>query len=321
MRLPLISVIVPVYKVEKYLAKCVDSILNQTYANLEIILVDDGSPDNCGKICDDYATKDSRVKVIHKENAGQSDARNAALDIMTGEYVNFVDSDDYIANDFIENLYKMIEQTGAQISLTAMKPFCEYEIPTKENFSNYHVEILDCDTALSQMFYQKRFDTCPQTKLYKADLFQGIRYPKGLIFEDLGTIYKVMLRANRLSLSAYRGYFYLLRGDSTEGSFFKSLKYESCIKIINQLLSDRAEMPPKSKKALNSRIVSFAFHILIQIPKDNAEMRKTLFEYVKTNRKGVPFDFNARRKTQVAAILSYGGMNLIDLFKKYGVSR
>lgn len=105
---PLISVIVPCYNVEEYLPKCIESILNQTYRNLEILLVDDGSPDNCGRICDEYAAKDSRIRIIHKKNGGLSDARNAALDVMTGEYVTFIDSDDYVSDDYVEYLYKII---------------------------------------------------------------------------------------------------------------------------------------------------------------------------------------------------------------------
>ncbi|MBO5050061.1 MAG: glycosyltransferase family 2 protein, partial [Oscillospiraceae bacterium] len=104
---PLISVIVPCYNVEEYLPRCVESVLNQTYRNLEILLVDDGSPDRCGEICDGYAAVDSRVKVIHKENGGLSDARNVALNVMKGEYVTFVDSDDYVAADYVEYLYKL----------------------------------------------------------------------------------------------------------------------------------------------------------------------------------------------------------------------
>lgn len=103
---PLISVIVPCYNVMEYLPKCVESILSQTYKNLEIILVDDGSTDSSGKICDGYAAKDNRIKVIHKKNGGLSDARNVALDVMKGEYVTFIDSDDYVANDYVEFLYK-----------------------------------------------------------------------------------------------------------------------------------------------------------------------------------------------------------------------
>ena len=119
----LVSVIVPIYKVEKYLGKCVDSIINQTYKNLEIILVDDGSPDNSGKICDEYAKKDNRIKVIHKENGGLSSARNAGLDVATGEFIAFVDSDDRIHLDFVEKLYRAIKEENADIASCYVESF------------------------------------------------------------------------------------------------------------------------------------------------------------------------------------------------------
>ena len=113
----LISIIVPIYNVEKYLKKCIDSIINQTYKNLEIILVDDGSPDNCGKICDEYAKKDNRIKVIHKENGGVSSARNVGVENATGEYIGFVDSDDYIEKDMYEVLINNLKKENADISI------------------------------------------------------------------------------------------------------------------------------------------------------------------------------------------------------------
>ena len=122
MEQPLISIIVPVYNAEQYLEKCVNSIINQTYTNLEIILVDDGSPDNCGAICDEYAKKDSRIKVIHKSNGGVSSARNRALECLTGEYVAFVDSDDYIHQDYINVLYNALSD-GVDLSICAMNKF------------------------------------------------------------------------------------------------------------------------------------------------------------------------------------------------------
>lgn len=122
---PLISVIVPCYNVEEYLPKCIESILNQTYRNLEILLVDDGSPDNCGRICDEYAAKDSRIRIIHKKNGGLSDARNAALDVMTGEYVTFIDSDDYVSDDYVEYLYKIIKESGVKLSVSSYQTFVD----------------------------------------------------------------------------------------------------------------------------------------------------------------------------------------------------
>ena len=113
----LISIIIPVYKVEKYLEKCIQSVINQTYENLQIILVDDGSPDNCGKICVEYAKKDHRIEVIHKSNGGLSDARNKGLEIAKGEYIGFVDSDDYIESDMYEVLYNLLKQYNAYVKI------------------------------------------------------------------------------------------------------------------------------------------------------------------------------------------------------------
>ena len=124
---PLISIIVPVYKVEPFLRRCIDSILAQTYTNLEIILVDDGSPDNCGLICDEYAAKDSRIKVIHKENGGVSIARNCGLDSSNGDYIVFIDSDDFVAKKHIENLFYCANIFSADIGITTYKLIFEDE--------------------------------------------------------------------------------------------------------------------------------------------------------------------------------------------------
>ena len=117
----LISVVVPIYNVENYIKKCVDSILSQTYKNLEIILVDDGSPDNCPQICDEYAQKDNRIKVIHKENGGLSDARNAGIDISKGKFITFIDSDDYIEKDYVEVLYNSIKENASDMAIGSHK--------------------------------------------------------------------------------------------------------------------------------------------------------------------------------------------------------
>ena len=124
----LISIIIPVYKVEKYIYKCIDSVLNQTYKNLEIILVDDGSPDKCPEICEEYAKKDNRIKIIHKKNGGLSDARNAGLKVATGKYIGFVDSDDYIEKDMYQVLYNNIIKTNSDISIVNLKEVKENEI-------------------------------------------------------------------------------------------------------------------------------------------------------------------------------------------------
>lgn len=206
---PLISVIIPIYNVEKYLPRAIESVCRQTYSNLEIILVEDGSPDKCGEICDEYASHDARIKVIHKENGGLSDARNAGLDAMGGEYVAFVDSDDYIAPFFVEELYRALSDTNADIS------FCQYAVVKKEDTSEgerrfrrpRQVEFpkpremfaYDRKHLLLNMYDQNHKDATyfivSWNKLYKAGLWEGIRFPKGKIHEDEATTYKIFDRA------------------------------------------------------------------------------------------------------------------------------
>lgn len=198
----LISVIVPIYNVEAYLERCVRSIQSQTYAKLEIILVDDGSPDGCGELCDRFAKEDNRIRVIHKENGGLSDARNAGLDIAVGEYVVFVDSDDYIAPYFVETLYKVLTETDSDVAM------CSYTVvedglgKSFEKFSEqttYH--IYDRQGLLMNLYDANHEDATyfivAWNKLYKKALWDNIRFPKGKIHEDEATTYKIYDRCQK----------------------------------------------------------------------------------------------------------------------------
>lgn len=318
---PLISIIVPCYKVEKYLPKCIDSIINQTYSNLEIFLVDDGSPDESGKICEEYADKDERIKVIHKVNGGLSDARNVAIDIATGDYILFIDSDDFVALNHVEHLFNMIQRTNADIAVEWAQTFYEGTEPIIDSLEDKKEIVFDSESALTNMFYQKDFDTCAWAKLYKRSLFDNIRYPKGWLYEDLPTTYRLIQKSKKIVYSDYKSYYYLLRNNSIEGSPFNPKKYESCINIINQLERDRKDMSIKVQKALDCRIVSFAFHILLEIPSKNRNLRNNLFDIIRKKRIKVLFDKNARRKARVACLLSYFGLWSIDLLSNLGKSR
>ena len=224
-----VSVIVPIYMVEPYLKRAVDSIRNQTYQNLEIILVDDGSKDQCGRICDDYAKADNRIVVIHKENGGLSDARNAGLDIARGEYIMFVDSDDYIAPDCVETLLGCLKEHDADVSMCSYavtdstefdesifaagrnnekekKQSKEWKIKTDNHKSDGHeydgsVEICDRRKLLSNLYDANHRDATyfivSWNKIYKASLWDGIRFPKGKIHEDEATTYKIYDRAQK----------------------------------------------------------------------------------------------------------------------------
>jgi glycosyltransferase involved in cell wall biosynthesis len=235
---PLISVIIPVYKVERYLKRCVDSVLNQTYTNLEIILVDDGSPDLCPKICDDYATLDSRVKVVHKENGGLSSARNAGLDICKGEYIAFVDSDDLVSKYFIEFLYQAVVKKNVNVSIAEYRSFKQDEVLCDKNWpDNYAVEKQSLEEILSRYSsiysHDSMLTIVSWNKLYKANLFDNIRFPEGKLYEDAATTYKILNQCDEVALIKNPLYYYLLRHDSISGNekftertldFFDALK-------------------------------------------------------------------------------------------------
>ena len=211
---PLISIIVPVYKVEQYLSKCVDSILAQTYRNLEVFLVDDGSPDNCGAICDELAQKDSRIRVIHKENGGLSSARNAALEVAEGEYFGFVDSDDWIEPEMYETLLAGIRKFDAQMAYGG-----RYDIDgnTGEKTIGLCPQKEECISGmemLGRVFLWEHCDSAAWDKLYHRSLFDGIRYPQGYNSEDIAIFYKLMERTDKVAMCNKPLYNYLHRPNS-----------------------------------------------------------------------------------------------------------
>lgn len=211
--MPEISVIVPVYKVEKYLTKCVDSILAQTFTDFELWLVDDGSPDHCGIICDEYARKDARVKVIHKKNGGLSDARNAALDVMQGEYVFFVDSDDWIAVDALEIMYAASKRTGAEVATGNI--ISVYEDGTEKLlYSPTQKEKILKDEEILATLLQP--SAC--NRLYKAELFRKLRYPVGRLYEDAFVYHKILAQIDSMVLVGRNTYYYLIRSGSIMNS-------------------------------------------------------------------------------------------------------
>ena len=211
----LISIIVPIYKVEPYLRRCLDSIVNQTYTNLEIVLVDDGSPDACPQICDEYAAKDNRIVVIHQKNGGLSDARNAGLEICKGDYISFVDSDDWIESDYISTLFSLIEANQAEIAVGNFQRFSL----NNDHFPKEHLvtETLTSDKILEKILFQKNSYTIAWGKLFKKDLFNDIRFPVGKIHEDEYTGYKPYCYAKKISCTSKILYHYLIRSDSITG--------------------------------------------------------------------------------------------------------
>lgn len=211
----LISIIIPIYKVEPYLRRCVDSVLSQTYTDLEIILVDDGSPDNCGAICDEYAAKDPRIKVIHKQNGGLSDARNAGLDIMTGRYVGFVDSDDWIEPQMYERLMELMTQYDADMAFGGVAD----DVVENGTFRTVKTSDYGCTPfAEDNLSAMKRYfhgSWAAWDKLYKTELFREIRYPVGEINEDEAIVLQLLEQCQRVCYTNEVFYHYIRRIDGT----------------------------------------------------------------------------------------------------------
>ena len=213
---PLISVIVPIYNVEKYLARCVDSIVNQTYKNLEIILVDDGSPDLCPQMCDDYAEKDSRIKVVHKKNGGLSDARNAGMAVATGEYISFIDSDDYVSDDFFECLLDVMNKENSDIAECSVVKFYD-DNRFDEISDDLSVKTYDTQDAISALIAENPFHQHVWNKLYKTELVKDIPYAVGKLNEDEFWTYRVFGRANKVARLNKTMYYYFQRSSSIMG--------------------------------------------------------------------------------------------------------
>ena len=228
----LVSIIIPVYNVEDYLKRCVDSIIGQTYKNIEIILIDDGSTDKSGNICDDYLKADKRIKVIHKKNGGLSDARNFGLNISQGDYVCFVDSDDFVSELYVEKLLENSLRTGADVC--ACNFYYIDEFNKKWIKAEKQEKIYKSDEAIKDIFTVKQnTEVMVWNKIYKKELFDknDIKFPVGKIHEDNFTTYKIYDKANYVSLINDKLYYYYQRSDSIMGKAFNKKRFDILIAL------------------------------------------------------------------------------------------
>ena len=235
----IISVIVPIYKVESYLENCIKSIVAQTYKNLDIILVDDGSPDRCPLICDQYARMDNRIRVIHKENGGLSDARNAGLDIAIGEFITFIDSDDFVFPDYIEILYSLCKKYNADFSMCQ----CIHcgmgdtlNTVQREQGSDI-IEIFEGRDKMKAYLATGKIDTVAWKKLYSIDLIKNIRFPFGKLHEDAFFTPIILDKAKRVVITKKIGYVYRINANSIMNSGFSVKRLDAIeAKIIQREL-------------------------------------------------------------------------------------
>ncbi len=268
-----ISVIVPVYKVEKYLAKCVDSILSQTYRDLEVILVDDGSPDSCGTICDAYARQDSRVVVIHKENGGLSSARNAGMDIAKGEYIAFVDSDDWIEPEMYGHMLALAKKYDVSLVCAGRYDVSEKTGEKKVGLCPQKEECISGEELVKRIFLWDDLDSASWDKLYHRSLLEGFRYPLGKIVEDVPVTYKIALKAGKAALCdrPFYNYFHRAGSITTQKAITeKSFHYTAhTAEIYPWIQENHPELVPQ---AAYLRVQSLV-HILFQLDQTDKQTR------------------------------------------------
>lgn len=307
----LITIVVPIYKVERYLSKCINSIINQTYKNIEVILVDDGSPDRCGEICDYYAKEDFRIKVIHKNNGGLSDARNIGIDNAKGKYISFIDSDDFIDKDYIEILYNNLINNNAEISICKVRDYDEKSNSFKIYNDHIYTNVYDNKEALKKMCYNQEISNRATNTLYKIELFKSIRFPVGKIYEDLDTKYRLFLSAKNIVVTNQRKYNYLFnREDSITGANFSEKRMDAYY-IAKDMVKNIISIYPDLENAAIARMYMELLYIYVEIP--NKKKYKKYIRIIKEDlnkyRISILMDNNMPRKFKLFSLVTILGLS------------
>lgn len=288
------------------------SVLDQTYKDIEIILVDDGTKDNSGIMCDEYASHDKRIKVIHKDNGGLSSARNAGIEISSGDTIFFLDSDDYISSDCISKMVRLMQDYSADISINQMKYIPEDVNDVDLNQGIEKIAVMSPEKAIEESLYQKKYTCCAPAKLYKRHVIGDIRFPKGRISEDLATCHLFLNNAERIVYSSYYGYYYRQRELSIM-HVFNSQRLDALewTKSIEEFCSNNY---PRIMDAAYCRTFNVAVHLILDLPNDGVEHDKyynNIWDEVKRTRLKVLFNSRVRNREKAAAMLSFGGESLL----------
>jgi glycosyltransferase involved in cell wall biosynthesis len=326
---PLISVVIAVYNIEDYVDLCINSIVNQTYLNLEIIIIDDGSNDRSGLICDRWQRVDSRVRVIHQNNKGLSHARNKGIEYSNGEYITFIDGDDSISVKMIELLFDCTQQYEADIACCGIKN--EYQTSmTKEKKrrqkkKNSLVITWDSKEAIRKMLLMDCITNSAWGKLYKKNLFVDVRYPVGVNYEDLATTYKLMMRANKIAYLGDELYQYNYRYNSIQNERFERKCFDEIDMAIDSNCNILTRYPELEIECIN-RLVSSCFHVLFRWCECNESVdvytRSRINEVVsiiRQERIKCIISSRVSLKVKMGCICSYLGVN--NAYRIYSIAR
>ena len=303
----MISVLVPVYNVEKYLYRCLDSILAQTYTDYEVILLNDGSTDQSGALCDAYAAEHNRFKVIHQKNAGVGQARNVLLAAATGEYITFVDSDDTIEPTYLETLMGDLLETGADISICTWSEVSETGVRSELSWDSKEkgFQVWTREQAAKSLLYQKSIDNNIWGKLFTAEVIKDAAFPVGKSYEDLAVTYQLFLKSKRVCYRPEALYLYTSNTSGISQSVFTPKRMD-LIDNINTLYRDVEKRFPDYLRAAQSRLLRTNIHVYLQVPNrpEFKTYRTQLCATIRKNSWAVATDPEAKRGTRMAALIA-----------------
>lgn len=299
---PLISVIIPLYNAEKYVAGCLESITNQTYKNLEIIIADDGSEDGGTEVCKKYAEKDGRISIFSNSYGGVSSSRNFGLSHAKGEYVVFIDADDYADKDYVEYLYRLIKKYNTKMSI------CQHRFASEKKIIKDYGNNGDCRLSskecISRMMYHDVIDTSVWGKMYRRELFESIKYPEGYIYEDIAVTWKLFEAAGKIAVGFESKYNYIYRSSSIVNSGFSPRKLD-LLKMTDRMAKGVVKKYPDLKQAVLRRRVYARFSTLNQMlyTREYQAEKKIIIDFIKGNSKRILMDKKAPARDKAAVVL------------------
>lgn len=298
----LITVIVPVYNVERELPRCMESLFKQTYENLEIILVDDGSTDGSGRLCDDYCSMDVRCTTYHTKYNGVSAARNYGIAKARGKYITLVDSDDYIDEDYVEYLYRLILNSGLNMAVCQHR--VKFENGNVLEYGKKGEEVLNSKICIKRMLYHDVIDTSAWGKLYDRRLFETVQYPAGMLYEDIGTTYKLFLRCEYIAVGYESKYTYVRRRDSIVNNSFHRKKLD-LLEMTDRMGEDVLKCHSDLRDAVLRRSVYARISTLNQMLQANGvdKEREEILTYIKNQKTFILQDAKAPKRDKAALFL------------------
>lgn len=301
----LVSIVVPVYNVKQYLRRCVNSLIQQTYSNIEILLIDDGSKDGSAEICDEFASRFSKVNVIHQKNAGLSAARNTGTMHARGKYICYVDSDDYCDLDMVEYLFYLKDTYRADMSVCGIRVIYDNrKFKNKFQYGDKSKECLDSYECIEKMLYNEGIDVSACAKLYKTELMKKITYPLGKKHEDIGTTYKIFMACERIACGYSSKYNYCIRSNSITTSSVDKTIFDM-LELADKMCREVVREFPLLVKAIIRYQVYVRFVVYNRLINNNefSEERKDISKFIKAHFKDILFDFRVPLRDRLAILL------------------